>query len=73
MIDRYQWRDKELAAKPKRTNYHTNYFCGGEIVTQLLCISDKMFMPTIIKKYALNWYHAYLLIMGMYITEDISS
>ena len=37
-IDKYKQKDKELVSKVKRTNYHTKYFCGGVIATQLICI-----------------------------------
>ena len=37
------------------------YFCGGGIVTQLICRSDRIIMTNILQKYVVNWYHIYLL------------
>ena len=50
-----------MLAKLKRVNYHTKYFCGGGIVTQLIFKGDKIVMLIILRKYSVNWYHAYIL------------
>ena len=60
-IEKYQHKDKEVIAKLKCTNYHTKYFRGGRIVTQLICKDNKNFIPPVLQKYAVNWYHTYLL------------
>ena len=43
IIDKYQWKDKELVEKLKHESYHIKYFCGGVKVTQLICISEKKY------------------------------
>ena len=58
-----------MLAKLKHAKYHSKMFCGGGISTQLICRSDKIVMPTIIQKYAVSWYHMYLLYPGMDCTE----
>ena len=63
-IEKYQRKDNELVAKLKCENYHTKYFCGDGIVTQLICRSDKKFIPQIIQNYAVKWYHTYLMHTG---------
>ena len=35
MIDNYQQKNKELATKIKRANFHTKYFCLGGIVIHI--------------------------------------
>ena len=65
MIDRYQRKYKELTEKRKRENYHTKHFRGGGNILLIICQNDKIFMPLIIQKYVVNWYHTYLLHLGM--------
>ena len=69
MIDKYQRKDKNLIAKLKSATYHTKSFRGGGKVTDLICKGDKIVLPTILQKYAVNWYHTYLLHPGMERTE----
>ena len=57
IVDKYQRKDKELVAKIKCESYYTKYFCVGGIITQLICRSDKIVMPTILQKYVVNWYN----------------
>ena len=45
----------------KCANYHTKYLRGGGNIFMLICKSDKIFVPTILQKYVVNWYHKYLL------------
>ena len=47
-IYKYQRKEKELVAKLKHANYHTKYFCGGGIATQLICRSDNIVRPKIL-------------------------
>ena len=70
MIDKIRCRDKELEAKLKRAKYYTKYFHGFRKVTHIICGSDKIFMPSIIQKYAVKWYYKYLLHPGMDCIED---
>ena len=60
MIGKYQRKEKELEDKIKHADYHTKYFCGGGIITQLIFKSDKIVPPTILQKYRGNWYKTYL-------------
>ena len=50
IIDKYQHKDKEMLDKLRREKYHTKYFCGVRKVIQLICISGKFVVPTIIQK-----------------------
>ena len=68
-IDKYQRKEKDLAAKLKHKNYHTKSFCGGGIITQLICRSDNIVRPKTLRNYVVNWYHTYLLHTGMDRTE----
>ena len=43
--------------------------CGGAIVTQSICRSDKIIMTNILQKCVVNWYHTYLLYEVMECTE----
>ena len=60
-------------AKPKHAKYYTEYFCGGEVVIQLIFSSDKEFMSTIIQNCVVKWYHIYLLHPAIDITETTIS
>ena len=44
-------------------------FCGGGTDIDLICRSDKIVVPKVPQKYALNWYHTYLLYPGSDRTE----
>ena len=68
-INKYQRKDKELVEKLKRANYHTKYFSGGGNTSMLICKNNKIFVPKILQKYVVNWYHTYLLHPGMYCIE----
>ena len=59
---------KELVDKLKRVNYHTKYFHGGGIATQLICRSDKIIMLTILQNYVVDGYQTYLLHTRMGLT-----
>ena len=50
-IDKYQRKDNELVDKLKHANYHTKYFRGGRIVTQLICKGNVIVMPEILRNY----------------------
>ena len=50
-----------MVEKLKCENYHTKYFRGGVNTVMLICQNDKIFAPTIIRKYVVNWYYTYLL------------
>ena len=73
IIWRYQQKEKWLVAKPKQENYHTQYFCGGGILTLWIFRSDEIVIPKILQNYAVNWYHAYLLHPGIYCTGSTIS
>ena len=51
-------------------NYHVKSFRGGRNTHMLVCKNDKMFMPTMIESYVVNWYHKYLLHLGADCTEE---
>ena len=72
-IEKYQWKYQELVAKLKRANYYTKYFIGGGIVTQLIYKGNKFVMPTILQRYAVNWYHMHLLHLGIDSNESTIS
>ena len=69
MINKYQCKDKNLVEKLKCENYHTTSFRGGGNTFMLICKSYKFFVPTIIQKYVVNWYHTYPLYLGKVRTE----
>ena len=73
MIDKDQRNYKKKLAKLKHANYHTNYFHGNRIVTQLICRSDKTVIPKILQKYVVNRYTTYLLHTIMDRTETTIS
>ena len=64
-INKYQRKDKELVENLKCANYHTKYFCGGGNTFMHICKNYKIVVPTILRKYMVNWYHTYLLHIGM--------
>ena len=41
-----------------------NPICGGGNKQIHICKNDRIVVPTILKKYVVNWYHKYLLHMG---------
>ena len=47
--------------KLKCANYHTKSFRWVGSTLTLICKSDKIVVPKILPKYAVNWYHTYLL------------
>ena len=50
--------------------YHRGYFSGWvNINLKLITCEDKIFIPSIVQIYILNWYHTYILHIGMDITE----
>ena len=53
-IDKHQGKDKNMAEKLKRANYHTKSFRGGESTFMLIYKNDKCFVPTILQKYVVN-------------------
>ena len=55
-----------LLAKNKMGTYHKGYFCGGiHINLNILMCDNRIFIPSILKGYILNWYHMYLLDLVM--------
>ena len=71
MIDKHQHKYKELVEKLKRANYHTKYFRWGKNKFMLIYKNDKIVVPTMIWKYAVNWYHTYLLHPGTEHTDSV--
>ena len=63
-IDKYKRKDKNIVEKLKRANYHNKYFRGGVNTFMIICKNDKIVVPTILRKYLVNWYHTYLLYPG---------
>ena len=54
-----------MVEKIKRANNHAKYFRGGGNICILIFKNYKVSVPTIIRKYVVNWYHTYLLNPGM--------
>ena len=68
-INKYQRKDKELVEKSKCANYHPKTFREGINIFLFIYKNDKIVVPTIFQRYAVNWYHTYLLHPGMNRTE----
>ena len=68
-IEKYQRKYRKMIAKMKRAKYHTKYVCGGGKVTKLICKGNKIIMITILLKFVVRWYHAYLIHPVMYCNE----
>ena len=50
--------------------YKISYFCGGSnIIINLIMCEDKIYIPLILQRYVLHWYHKYLLNSRMDRTE----
>ena len=60
-IDKYKRKVDDLVDKLKYANYYTKSFCGRVVFTQLIFQGNKIVMPEILQKYAVKWYHTYLL------------
>ena len=71
IIDQYQQEDPILRGKLKCTKYIKGSFHGGRITINLVTFNDNIFIPRIIQRYAVKWYHVYLLHLILYITESI--
>ena len=53
-IDKYQHKYKELVDKLKRTNYYTEYICGGGNTLIPICNNYKFVVTKILQKYVVN-------------------
>ena len=53
----YFCHHKNLVEKLKHAKYLTKCFCGGGNTFMLICNMIKQFVPTIIQKYVVHWYH----------------
>ena len=60
-IDKYQPKDKAMLDKLKCANYRTKSSSWVGNILIIICKSDKIVVPKILPKYAVNWYHTYLL------------
>ena len=61
MEDKHQQKYNELVDYLEHTNYSTKYFCGGRMITQLICRSDKVVLQNYLQNYVVNGYKTYLL------------
>ena len=68
-INKNQRKAKELVEQLKCANYHTKYFREGRNMFMLICNNYKNFVPTILQKCVVNWYHTYILHPGKVRTE----
>ena len=68
VIASYQQRDPELQnLVGVDTNVSPKTFRGGE---QLLCYKNRIFVPKVLRKHVVEWYHTYLLHPGETRTEE---
>lgn len=68
VIASYQQRDPELQKLVGvDTNVSPKTFRGGE---QLLCYKNRIFVPKVLRKHVVEWYHTYLLHPGETRTEE---
>ena len=69
ILDKYQQEDQKLLENLKRGVYTAKTFRGGGKEFLLICKNEKIVVPTVLRKYVLNWYHTYLLHPGQDRTE----
>ncbi len=68
VIAHYQQRDPDLQdLVGVDTNVSRKTFRGGE---QLLCYKNRIFVPKVLRKHVVEWYHTYLLHPGETRTEE---
>ena len=69
-MQQYQRAEPSLMGKYKNGRYYKGHFCGGgnDNISLILC-KDKIFIPSKLQSYALNWHHIYLLHPGKDRTE----
>jgi len=68
VIAHYQQRDPDLQELVGvDTNVSPKTFRGGE---QLLCYKNRIFVPKVLRKHVVEWYHTYLLHPGETRTEE---
>ena len=65
IIYRYQREYPLLMKKNNCTTYQTSSFRGGQNTIKPVMYEDKIIIPQKIRKYAVKWYHMYLLNSGM--------
>ena len=70
-LEKAQHTDKQLmeSLKLAKSQYKYHSFHGGT-TRQLICVKDKIVVPTLIQKHVINWYHTVLCHLGMNQTEE---
>jgi len=68
-----QNRDKNLMAAAKVSPYTMKDFSGGGKTYQLICLNEKIVIPSSLQDHIINWYHTYLCHPGETRTEKTIS
>ena len=61
IIDRYQQEDPILLEKLNSAEYQKGYFCIGRNTIEVVMHKNKIVIAQKLQKYAVQWYHTYLL------------
>ena len=73
LTDCYQRKDPILTDKLKCAEYIKCSFCRGQNTIRLLTLNKKIVITQIFQRYALKWYHTYLLHQGLKRKETMIS